>query len=759
MAYNGFYTGPYLSPAASMGGAAGALGSLGAYGGYFQPPPQPVYSNSAGGGGGYTYPSPAPSVLEQSLASVTGSYGQNAANTASSYFLMDMLAPDQQTADFNKAFMNYQMLMSQLAALKNNKNHTEPGAAKKIQELEAEAKRLEKILGINQSNSKMAQQKGPGTGTVNPSSDMMNLMLMNSPMYQQPGGAEFLKSLFSGGGEQPEPDPYQMYGIPPDYSPGGAMGYDYNSPINSQPQPSPYQPSPYQPSPYESPSPSGSPLPEGGGGTNDSLAQLLYSEYQSASDAAKAANEDRYQQALGMSQDLANRTMERVGNFGEMERQAIADRFQGIRGQVNQDLIGRGLSNSTIRGSMMTGVDGQEYRANLDLEDRLNRQMIDYDQSTSDRTLGIIERRNDIGPQTGELAALMQAYGAGGAAGTVPGGSYGGSTGSATGGSSGQYAPPASGSSGQGGSSQSQNGGTPTSQNYQGYTGNLLRPPTEQDGGSYTITNNQGVEERTLFNPDGSGGGIVPSPNLDPNQPNGQDPQPYIPPNNAGGGPPVQDTSFTGHNQSGGQPQAYVPPNNAGGGPPVQDLSSTPSNFGAPQQNGTLAAKQQQMDQMLNTQNSRMSQLPPSSVQSNSAVYQPPKITPGYENMQYFGGGGSSQGGNTMSMPGSLGQYGGGGQPSYGLGYTKEPAYYNPGQVQGGFTKGPAPYDPTGGQPSYGMPQTPQITPGYENMQYFGGGAMPGQQGGFMNQQNPMTMNQMQGGYSLPQQNMLMPRV
>lgn len=126
---------------------------------------------------------------------------------------------------------------------------------------------------------------------------------------------------------------------------------------------------------------------------------------------AKAKNESRYQEILGGYNQRTADAEATLGKLGATERMAIEDRYQTGRASADQDLISRGLGNTTVRSSVMRGYDTERDRALTRLsEDRANLRLQYMPTLEGDR-LGFMERRNDVGPDLGQMAQLSAALG------------------------------------------------------------------------------------------------------------------------------------------------------------------------------------------------------------------------------------------------------------------------------------------------------------------------------------------------------------
>jgi hypothetical protein len=118
----------------------------------------------------------------------------------------------------------------------------------------------------------------------------------------------------------------------------------------------------------------------------------LMDEFQTAQDEARAATEERYQEAL------AN-----LEGVGTQESADINTRFDSSGSAVNQSLVSSGLAGTTVMPSMQRGVERERSAAQSRLATDLARERNQ-----------IIQSRNDIGPDISTLINLLFQQGAGG---------------------------------------------------------------------------------------------------------------------------------------------------------------------------------------------------------------------------------------------------------------------------------------------------------------------------------------------------------
>ena len=164
--------------------------------------------------------------------------------------------------------------------------------------------------------------------------------------------------------------------------------------------------------------------------------QDVIGKFEKAQADANAANEARYTQLIAALQDLMGRSagtyddiLKNIESTGGVARQRVERDTAKMIGRSEQDLISRGLGNTTIRSSVQRGIRSDAEFANQAIDEQLTTQRANALQSRIGddiRTTGMfadaIERRNDIGPDLGQYAALLSqaaAAGAGGAGGKV----------------------------------------------------------------------------------------------------------------------------------------------------------------------------------------------------------------------------------------------------------------------------------------------------------------------------------------------------
>jgi len=145
----------------------------------------------------------------------------------------------------------------------------------------------------------------------------------------------------------------------------------------------------------------------------------------SAYAAAKKANEDRYNQILQGYTDRYNTTMNDLGQFSQQGQTDITNQGQQQKAMMEQGAVSRGLGNTTVTDALQRGIN-TDTQSNLNrFNDQVLNRKLSYEGQQSQDKLGFMERRNDVYPNLGQYASLMQGAGAAGMG-------YGGGGGSGT---------------------------------------------------------------------------------------------------------------------------------------------------------------------------------------------------------------------------------------------------------------------------------------------------------------------------------------
>lgn len=159
---------------------------------------------------------------------------------------------------------------------------------------------------------------------------------------------------------------------------------------------------------------------------NSSQIQQLLASLNTQSTAANTEGKARYEQLLKLYGDLQNRVIGAGGMFEGLSqaidqsatttRDRIAGNRQKAEAQSEQDLISRGLGNTTIRASAKRGIASDAERAQQEadaqtalLKGQTNIQKAAMDVDLSRLYGDAILSRQDIGPSTDQYLNLIMA--------------------------------------------------------------------------------------------------------------------------------------------------------------------------------------------------------------------------------------------------------------------------------------------------------------------------------------------------------------
>lgn len=151
-------------------------------------------------------------------------------------------------------------------------------------------------------------------------------------------------------------------------------------------------------------------LPSGSSG----LVQNLAGSYQGAIDSANAANENRFASGLELLLKRAEQAGQAIQGLTYEGMNDIGRMFGQQRSRADQDLINRGLANTTVREGVMRGYATDEQAARNRYADEQVRQNIDENYRQQGDLANWIGARNDVGPDMGQLANLASGVGAAG---------------------------------------------------------------------------------------------------------------------------------------------------------------------------------------------------------------------------------------------------------------------------------------------------------------------------------------------------------
>jgi hypothetical protein len=143
--------------------------------------------------------------------------------------------------------------------------------------------------------------------------------------------------------------------------------------------------------------------------------------------AANQANEARYQDILNGYQQRYERSLAGLEGAGKQEAADINKLYDEQLSSINNDLVSRGMRNSSLAGNARTGNDRERIADIARLNERLRQEKLAVDAGLSKDTLDVMERKTDLGPDLALLAQLQKAASMGGGmggvmAGGMPGG-------------------------------------------------------------------------------------------------------------------------------------------------------------------------------------------------------------------------------------------------------------------------------------------------------------------------------------------------
>jgi hypothetical protein len=132
---------------------------------------------------------------------------------------------------------------------------------------------------------------------------------------------------------------------------------------------------------------------------------------QSERDKANAANLKRYNEVHGLQTALGQRNQERVGNWGEAQRQLNEESAKATLGNMTANLASRGLSNSTILPAFQQRNARDLALQQQQLSEMRDSRLAEYDTRDTNNLAGLIERREDVAPSLDSLMQLAMEFG------------------------------------------------------------------------------------------------------------------------------------------------------------------------------------------------------------------------------------------------------------------------------------------------------------------------------------------------------------
>ncbi|KKL90651.1 hypothetical protein LCGC14_1902530, partial [marine sediment metagenome] len=155
--------------------------------------------------------------------------------------------------------------------------------------------------------------------------------------------------------------------------------------------------------------------------------ELILDTYRQIAETANAANEQRYgqiMQTVATTQDKVGQRyseiMDFVDTIGGAGMERIGQAGQRAMATADQDLISRGLGQTTVRSAVQRGITEDMSRAEREQAEQTAKQRTDVMKSQvgADERLGMFlaqmqEARTDRGPDAGLMAQLMSQAGMG----------------------------------------------------------------------------------------------------------------------------------------------------------------------------------------------------------------------------------------------------------------------------------------------------------------------------------------------------------
>jgi len=133
--------------------------------------------------------------------------------------------------------------------------------------------------------------------------------------------------------------------------------------------------------------------------------------YQQAQDSALDANEQRYQDILAGWQDTYNTALGDINGLGEQQRKDVRNDYMKQGEELKSSLMDRGMSNTTVRDTMLAGNLSEQENSLNRLEDSLIRERMNIALPLRTGMLGFMERREDNYPDFNQLMQLSQMMG------------------------------------------------------------------------------------------------------------------------------------------------------------------------------------------------------------------------------------------------------------------------------------------------------------------------------------------------------------
>lgn len=139
--------------------------------------------------------------------------------------------------------------------------------------------------------------------------------------------------------------------------------------------------------------------------------QRLIQQFQQAHESANNANNERYNQILSGYDQLRNRTMQGLQGIGTSARIDIDRMYQNRLAQGYQSMVNRGMGNASTLALLGRQSRRDASAAYGQVAERAALSRANADMRITGNQLGVMERRNDVGPNPAMLMQLMQQLG------------------------------------------------------------------------------------------------------------------------------------------------------------------------------------------------------------------------------------------------------------------------------------------------------------------------------------------------------------
>jgi hypothetical protein len=152
----------------------------------------------------------------------------------------------------------------------------------------------------------------------------------------------------------------------------------------------------------------------GGGLTNPGIIAALLEDFQRANREGKAANETRYNDLINFLNMRYQRGLGNLQGAGDQALEDVDRDYERMAAGADQDLINRGLRNSTVRQSVQRGHQDDRQANRRRVQEDVRKERAQTDAVLSGDVLSAMERRTDEYPDQNMIAQLTMALGGAG---------------------------------------------------------------------------------------------------------------------------------------------------------------------------------------------------------------------------------------------------------------------------------------------------------------------------------------------------------